>query len=1073
MLKSGVFVTRAGQVYTVYQQLVDSFERLDICREGAPYHIDVENIVFSYVNYRGQHLWGDRKVYAEYKELMDQGAKLKLEETVESYWELGKYFTKVIRKHVNSGYLEESVQCNGSFQSHSIIYSGGTVNLFLAHEYSTAKQLPMNFRDYETLELEHQDITQTEAPYYSLSVLKARYDIKHLDECDFVVADDLETARARLKRWLEADVPLKGVDTETTGTDVDMYGEDKMVGIILSYRYGEATYFPFGHQKFDNLTEDFLQNELMPAIKQEEGRLVSHNKKFERKVFRHLGWDIHIKYDTMPLSFMVNPVIQRGAHALKDLMQRMTGKQFLELENIFISPKLINFAVLPKEIVRLYACPDASSIIYLFEELWKQLPVKARKITEVEFDLADVKADQEYFGMRVDVEKFQKNLDNCDYTMKMLLEAFRSITRIDGNINSSDVLSNLIFGQMHCPVLVRTKTGKPSTGAASIKKLASLRRTDEVSGGLVEHDLLDLNGNVVIKAKELNEARYPALVILEKYRIYNKLRTAFYARFERTKKSGRVFFWVNQNGATSGRQSSPMHQLPGELKDIILSDTDEHGMWDPDYSQIELRMIAFLAQEKDLIEQCKDPDNDIHRVIGSLISQKEQWQISAEERKLGKRRNFGVVYLISAFGLAGQLYGAGYTEEQVKIAQQSLDDFYDRFKRIKKYIAMNGVKVQQEGKISTYFGRTKYFPEILDPECPSKRRASIIRQSNNMPVQGTAADYMKLAETNMDRYIRNMGWDVLMPNGFPRARVALSIHDEMIIMVDKSIPFEEVLLMIRTCMEMPIPDAPPFFCSPALVKTWAGHDDDSVAIPVKLRDRIIKNYQDTGVSVFNEGNYQKTLDDYRENEFVSYMNGLIEKYGRDPDNLANHVRHPSLTHELIARYKAPKSMKLSHEESIHYAVEQYLAGTTADMSLPTTKEQQVEGLTDFEELNRLVNFDGEGNPIYETPEEEIEEDVQTLNDDEGAILGLVKGERIFCWMLLDTLLVDITGFPKEIANQIIQYVWQFQTPNGFYHVKLQVGETIVSAGFNVEDIDMVALTDYMKELNENAQVEAG
>ena len=166
-------------------------------------------------------------------------------------------------------------------------------------------------------------------------------------------------------------------------------------------------------------------------------------------------------------------------------------------------------------------------------------------------------------------------------------------------------------------------------------------------------------------------------------------------------------------------------------------------------------------------------------------------------------------------------------------------------------------------------------------------------------------------------------------------------------------------------------------------------------------------------------------------------------------------------------------MKLSHEESIHYAVEQYLAGTTADMSLPTTKEQQVEGLTDFEELNRLVNFDGEGNPIYETPEEEIEEDVQTLNDDEGAILGLVKGERIFCWMLLDTLLVDITGFPKEIANQIIQYVWQFQTPNGFYHVKLQVGETIVSAGFNVEDIDMVALTDYMKELNENAQVEAG
>lgn len=1072
MLKSGVFVARTGTAYTVYQQIVDNFERLDICNEGAPWHIDVPNILFSYVSYRGQHLWGDRTLYREYKELLDQGSKLKLEEEVSSYWELGKYYTKIIRTHKNSGYLEESVQCNGSFQSYSVVYQGCTLNLFLAQDYSNAKQLPMNFKDYDTLELEHQDISQTEAPYYPLSVLKARYDIKHLESCDFVVADDPVVAEQRLQRWLEADVKLKGVDTETTGTDVDMYGEDKMVGIILSYKYGEATYFPFGHQKFSNLSQEFLQEKLMPAIKQEEWREVAHNKKFERKVFRHQGWDIHIKYDTMPLSFMVNPVIQRGAHALKDLMLRATGKQFLELENIFTSPKLINFAVLPKEIVRLYACPDASSIIFLYDWLWEKLPVKARKITEVEYDLADVKADQEYFGMRVDVERFQKNLDNCDYTMKMLLEAFRAITRIDGNINSSDVLSNLIFGQMHCPVLVRTKTGKPSTGAASIKKLASLRRSDDAPGN-VEHDLVDLNGNVVIKAKELNEARYPALVILEKYRVYNKLRTAFYSRFERTKKSGRVFFWVNQNGATSGRQSSPMHQLPGELKDIILSDTEEHGMWDPDYSQIELRMIAFLAQEKDLIEQCKDPENDIHRVIGSLISQKEQWQISAEERKLGKRRNFGVVYLISAYGLAGQLYGAGYTDEQVKIAQKSLDDFYDRFKRIKRYIAMNGVKVQQEGKISTYFGRTKYFPEILDPECSSKRRASIIRQSNNMPVQGTAADYMKLAETNMDRYIRNMGWDALMPNGFPRARVALSIHDEMIIMVDKTIPFEEVLLMIRTCMEMPIPDAPPFFCSPALVKTWAGHDDDSVAIPVLLRDRIIKNYQDTGVSVFNEENYQKTLDDYRENEFVSYMNGLIKKYGRDPENLANHVRHPSLTHELIARYKAPKSMKLTHEESIHYAVEQYLQGSTADTSMPTTKENPTEGMSDFEELNRLVNFDSEGNPVYDAPEEEVEEDVQTLNDDEGAILGLVRGERIFVWTLLDTLLVDLTGFSKDDANRVIQWIWQYQVPGGFYNVKLQVGETIVSANFNVEDIDTLALTDYMKELSSHGVLETG
>ena len=155
-------------------------------------------------------------------------------------------------------------------------------------------------------------------------------------------------------------------------------------------------------------------------------------------------------------------------------------------------------------------------------------------------------------------------------------------------------------------------------------------------------------------------------------------------------------------------------------------------------------MIAFLACEKDLTELCKDPENDIHRANGFLISGKEMWEISSEERKAGKRRNFGVVYLISAYGLAGQLFGAGYTKENVQFAQHQLDEFYDRFKRIKRYIAYNGVRVQTEGKISTYFGRIKYFKEILDPEITSKKRASIIRQSNNMTVQGTAADYMKL-----------------------------------------------------------------------------------------------------------------------------------------------------------------------------------------------------------------------------------------------------------------------------------------------------------------------------------------
>ena len=118
--------------------------------------------------------------------------------------------------------------------------------------------------------------------------------------------------------------------------------------------------------------------------------------------------------------------------------------------------------------------------------------------------------------------------------------------------------------------------------------------------------------------------------------------------------------------------------------------------------------------------------------------------------------------------------------------------------------------------------------------------------------------------------------------------------------------------MIRTCMEMTIKDAPPFFCSPALVDTWAQHDDDSVAMPVLLRDKLIEDYQQTGVSKLNKENYMDVLNTYRDDVLHNYMRGLIQQYGRDPTVVAEHVRHPSLTHELIARYPAPRNLELDH-----------------------------------------------------------------------------------------------------------------------------------------------------------------
>lgn len=1061
MLRQGLFINEAGYEYTVYEQLVDNYSRLDFCAQGASFHTDLSAIAFSIVKQKGTFIYGDRNIYRAYQDLLDTAKQIRTAEETSHEWKLGRYYTSIKRAQTSINFLEETVQCNGKPDSYMIQLGNRMYSVWNISDYSTGKYLPLNYSQYEELTLEGTSTVVTGAPFYSVGVLRARYDLSHLDTKDYVVADTIEVARARLHAWEAANYSLKGVDTETTGTDVNLFGSDEMVGIILAEDEETSTYYPFAHTLFPNLQEDFLQNELMPAIKREEKRLVSHNKKFERKVFLRLGWSIHIAKDTMPLSFMVNPVIERGAHALKELMFKLTNQKFLELDDIFVSSKYINFSLLPKEIVRLYACPDATSVITLYKHLWEELPVYSRPITEVEFDLADVKADQEYYGLRVDVQKFMSNLENCDYVLDTLLRAFRALTRVDGNINSTEVLSRLIFGTMHCPVLVRTKTGKPSTGAASIKKLARLKKEGERHGE-VQGDLVDLHGRVIVKASDLNNAKYPALVILEKYRVYNKLRTAFYSRFERTKKSGRIFFWVNQNGAASGRQSSPMHQLPSELKDIILPDTEEHSMWDPDYSQIELRMIAFLAGESELIELCKDPENDIHRAISSLISHKEMWQISAEERKKGKSRNFGVVYMISAHGLAAQVSGAGYSSKDVEGAQRSLDEFYMRFKRIKKYVAMNAVKVQSQGYITTYFGRNRYFKEIFDPDITSRRRSSLIRQANNLPVQGTAADYMKLAETNYDRYIRNKGWDTILSSGFPRVRVGLSIHDEVLLMADKSVPYEEILLMIRECMEMPVEGAPPFFCAPALVQSWAQHDDDSVAMPVLLRDQLIAAYQQSGVSRLNDSTYMSTLNHYREQVLHTYMHGLIKSYGPSPAKVATHVRHPSLTHELLACYPPPRDSDFSQEEAVVYATEKYMQGDQTPQN--NNIVSSVDALADVMDIQVLANFDANGEVVYESEEDSVVEDSVGVYEDEGYISSLTATEKLYVWELLDTLCIDISDMPEEKANLIIRRVWESRETNGFFRVMFLRNSNLLDAKFSVEDLDKEALTIYIKEV---------
>lgn len=1145
MLKNGFFIT-PEQTYVTYEIEEKGFHRIDFLKPEGSFQVDVSSILYSQVRRKLTFAYGDSAIYDSYLKVKEtlQSAKMKVNKEAE--WVDGKYVTRVLGVNEKLGFSTITESSNGVLTSMELKGNGYVIYEYVVDPVYGVKLDPLNFTEFKPVHLSDDTISNNESGlFYSMDVLRRRHDIAHLDAYDFVVADDISLARKRLLQYKKDKCPLRGFDTETTGLDVCMYGEDYLVGIILGHNTETATYFPFRHTGDFNLPISFL-SELMEVVIGLQDCTVAHNKKFDREVMLKEGYDLLCRWDTFPISIILNPRLGKGIHGEKQLMYELDGRHYLELDEIFINSKYINFAVLTKEHIKYYACPDGINPLKILKSFLQRLPSYQEQLADLECDLADVKADQEYYGVRVDTKKFELQYRNCNYVLDMLLKAFRTLTQEDGNVNSSQVLSNLLYNKMHCKVLLRTKTGQPSTSMLAIKKLAKKKTS---TPRVIESDLVDLNGKVIIKASELANSAYPALVILSKYKEYNKLKTAFYSRFERTMKTGRLFFWINQNGAATGRQSSPMHQLPPELKDVILSDTEDRDFWGPDYSQVELRMIAYLSNERDLIEMSSDPDNDIHRVIGSLISKKPMWAITPEERSVGKRRNFGVVYLISKYGLAGQLFGPGYTKENVRFAEQQLNDFFKRFKRINRYIKMNALRVQKYGYMETkWFHRRRLFEEVFDPNIEPSKLASILRMGNNVPVQGTAADLMKLAEVKIFHYIREKGWNEIQDDGFPLVRLMLSIHDEVILSAHNSIPYEEIVEMITKCMEIPVEGAPPFFVQPARMYNWGEHSNDAVAMPIKFRDKIIEDYNRTGKSIFKQSwfklnldndivqdiansmdsigdivkrclpkvsltymhgdfvkeyteehlkdalkryvisgftnyridNYLELLDSYRLEELDTYMTGLIRQYGTDYKIVGQHVRHPSLTFELLKLYDKKISYDLEHEERITQAARMYIEdvlnskdkNTSLLFKADLSSNDVVPDKDKFiQQLEPLVDFDKQGNVIFEEMEDE-EEDVFSYFDDESPddIIDICKGKVIQVYEMADCIIFDLEGMVKDNVDKVLSYIYKRRDTNGFYSIKLMYSNKLIDTGMLVEELDIDEANNFVLSLMERSLV---
>lgn len=1121
MMKSGLFMMNE-EPYQVFEIESKGYYRLDICKIEAQFHIEPDKIIFSMYKRKKTHMYGDREIYKQYVQLKEKLIFANLPSISKSEWDNGRFKLIQLRGGDDKSFFMDKHFSNGKPTDENYVDGVNVISLKIDPdmEFNT---LPINSKEYKAVEIDG-ETTKSNTPYVPLSVLAAKFNLEWIDEREYFVVKTIEQAREVLEECVKSKF-LVGFDYETDGLENNLYTRANIVGVVLSPQRNYSYYIPFGMRKFENVPWEFLHeieeafqkihmesaftdddNVALPIEAGHRGA-VAHNAKFENKVTKAWGLNIPIRHDSFILSYIINPNKFKGTHGLKGLEYERSGLKFLELEDIFQDKSTIDFSVLDEELTRVYACPDADNACGVFEDLWAKLPAHQRAIYELEAQLVEIKSDQEYWGIRISEETFLKNYKVARSAASLLLKIIQAMLRTEANINSTQVLQHFLYDKMKAPVVLRTSKGKPSTSAKALTKLSSIPR--EEPSNLVKEDIKDDAGNILLKAKDLNNAKYPVVLVLEKYRELNKQITAFYNRIIRDSKGDlkrlvdedfngvvegfqtRYFFWISQYGAESGRQSSPIHQLPKVIKKGVLADSDDHYLADTDYMQVELRLIFSLAGETKLIELCKDPNNDMHRSIACLVQNKEMWEISAEERQRDKARNFGVVYLISGMGLALQKYGAGATKEQIDECTRSIADFYEGAKRVSLYIKKNREKVLRDKQISTLFNRPRYFPELADPDLPRDRKESLIRQANNLPVQGLAADIMKRAEVNMDIYIKQKGWDKLVdtPQGkFPLVRSMLTAHDELLASCHKSIPVEEIMLMKRKCMEIAIEGFAPLFAGTSIIDNWEEGKASKYEVPVDLRNKMINDYLRTGKSALDMTKSPKLemlriTNEYRENNLREYMEGLIAQHGEDPDVVAQYVRDGALTHELIDRFPQDDEDKkergsITHLEQIVYSTHKYFEYREQDTFNNPIKGEEIEfvnhieegsGEDIFEEIvglqESLVTFDDEGEIIVEEGEE-LEDDMDGFyfDDEIEFIKQQTSGERLNVWMTYNVIVLDINELSMENADKVIAKVWENRDPDGFYSVQIHYNGELLKLDFKIETIDINDLQSFITEL---------
>jgi DNA polymerase I len=536
---------------------------------------------------------------------------------------------------------------------------------------------------------------------------------------------------------------LFAFDTETTS---ERPLEAALVGISLSVTPGRAWYIPVGHEGAEQLPVERVLAALRPFFADGKLPKVAHHAKFDIEVLEAAGVPVHgLSFDTMLAAGLLDK--RRGLKDLAFYELRLPEPMTDILELIGKKGKnQLTFAQVPLERATPYAAADADMTLRLYQALEPQLAA-APKIADIfhklEMPLVPVLVRMEQAGIKLDVP-YMRSLG--ERMGKQLAETEQQIYAIAGksfNINSGDQLSDVLFGKLGLPTngLAKTSTGRYSLTA---QVMEDLRERDVNNTGIIE--------------------------LILRYRQLSKLKSTYVDELPNlVGKDGRVHTDYGQLGAATGRLASFNPNLMN-----IPTRTDEgrevrrgfiaepgHTLIAADYSQIELRVLAHITQDPGLVETFVE-DRDIHAATASMLFGVSEGEVSKNQRRVAKTTIFGIVYGISAFGLAPRI---GYSREQAK---QLIDSVFATFPGIREYIQQTLEAGARDGYVQSLFGRRRQMPGL---RLKGPQRQAAEREAINAPIQATAADIMKIAMVNVDAELRKRNL---------KTRMLLQVHDELI-----------------------------------------------------------------------------------------------------------------------------------------------------------------------------------------------------------------------------------------------------------------------------------------------------